>query len=109
LLNNQCFAHGQLYVALSRVRHLDDIRVFTGSADGKVRNYVYKQLLDRKDRTTKAQAEMFEETFVELVVEDDCHEPDLFSAIDEDETFLDLEYYDYPQEPFETDEYRQHL
>ena len=43
LFDSQCFSHGHLYTALSRVRSMDSVRIYskgTTSADGKTRNIV---------------------------------------------------------------------
>uniref|UniRef100_A0A183BU32 ATP-dependent DNA helicase n=1 Tax=Globodera pallida TaxID=36090 RepID=A0A183BU32_GLOPA len=46
---SQCFSHGQLYTALSRVRDSANIRVCTKRADRRVRNVVMTELLDKED------------------------------------------------------------
>uniref|UniRef100_A0A183BTU7 UvrD_C_2 domain-containing protein n=1 Tax=Globodera pallida TaxID=36090 RepID=A0A183BTU7_GLOPA len=42
---SQCFSHGQLYTALSRVRDSANIRVCTKRADRRIRNVVMTELL----------------------------------------------------------------
>uniref|UniRef100_A0A183BNP0 ATP-dependent DNA helicase n=1 Tax=Globodera pallida TaxID=36090 RepID=A0A183BNP0_GLOPA len=46
---SQCFSHGQLYTALSRVRDSANIRVCTKRADRRIRNVVMTELLDKED------------------------------------------------------------
>ena len=47
----QCFSHGQPYVALSRVSRMSGIRVFspTSSAPNRILNIVYKPILEHVD------------------------------------------------------------
>ncbi len=44
-LENQCFSHGQLYVAFSRVSYGQNLYKYTTDGDGKATNIVYKQVL----------------------------------------------------------------
>lgn len=50
LNGSQCFSHGQVYVAMSRVTRIDDIRIFSPSTcndeSSYIRNVVYHELLD---------------------------------------------------------------
>ena len=47
-LRSECFAHGQLYVALSRVRSFDglSIRLSDDNEDNRVKNVVYKEVFE---------------------------------------------------------------
>ncbi|XP_011859489.1 PREDICTED: ATP-dependent DNA helicase RRM3-like [Vollenhovia emeryi] len=47
-LRKDVFNHGQLYVALSRVRSWDSLKVYVedNNQSNKVKNYVYKEILD---------------------------------------------------------------
>ena len=51
LLSNQCFAHGQLYVAFSRVTSLNGIRVYSPSStkEDEILNVVYGEFIDDDD------------------------------------------------------------
>ena len=48
----QCFGHGQIYVAFSRVSRMSGIKVYntTGSAPNRILNIVCKEILDPHDR-----------------------------------------------------------
>ena len=44
-LRKEVFNHGQLYVALSRVRSWNSLRIYLGDSDKKsIKNYVFKEL-----------------------------------------------------------------
>ncbi|KAL3108762.1 hypothetical protein niasHT_019249 [Heterodera trifolii] len=47
--HSQCFSHGQLYVALSRVKDEADIKICTKNKQLKVKNVVMQELLDAED------------------------------------------------------------
>uniref|UniRef100_A0A183CCM3 ATP-dependent DNA helicase n=1 Tax=Globodera pallida TaxID=36090 RepID=A0A183CCM3_GLOPA len=50
LSSSQCFAHGQFYVAMSRVRTSDDIRVLTSERSSNcVQNWVVQAVVDKED------------------------------------------------------------
>uniref|UniRef100_A0A183C069 ATP-dependent DNA helicase n=1 Tax=Globodera pallida TaxID=36090 RepID=A0A183C069_GLOPA len=50
LSSSQCFAHGQFYVAMSRVRTSDDIRVLTSARSSNcVQNWVVEAVIDKED------------------------------------------------------------
>uniref|UniRef100_A0A183CF04 OTU domain-containing protein n=1 Tax=Globodera pallida TaxID=36090 RepID=A0A183CF04_GLOPA len=50
LSSSQCFAHGQFYVAMSRVRSSDDIRVLTSARSSNcVQNWVVQAVVDKED------------------------------------------------------------
>jgi hypothetical protein len=47
---SQCFAHGQLYVAESRVTKEMDLRILPNpSMNGRVKNVVMREILDKED------------------------------------------------------------
>jgi len=47
-LRKDIFSHGQLYVAFSRVRSWDSLKVYLkdDNATKKIKNYVYKEIRD---------------------------------------------------------------
>ena len=47
--NSSCFAHGQFYVSMSRVRDGNNVRVFTRRRDRKVKNIVVQGIIDKED------------------------------------------------------------
>uniref|UniRef100_A0A183BU63 ATP-dependent DNA helicase n=1 Tax=Globodera pallida TaxID=36090 RepID=A0A183BU63_GLOPA len=50
LSSSQCFAHGQFYVAMSRARTSDDIRVLTSARSANcVQNWVVQAVVDKED------------------------------------------------------------
>uniref|UniRef100_A0A183C3G9 OTU domain-containing protein n=1 Tax=Globodera pallida TaxID=36090 RepID=A0A183C3G9_GLOPA len=50
LSSSQCFAHGQFYVAMSRVRTSGDIRVLTSARSSNyVQNWVVQAVVDKED------------------------------------------------------------
>ena len=49
LEHSPCFAHGQFYTAMSRVRHRDNIRVCTKERRQQVKDVVYQDIVDKED------------------------------------------------------------
>ena len=54
LLMQQCFAHGQVYVSMSRVTRMSGIRIFSPATNKCITNIVYKPILDPIDGGTEA-------------------------------------------------------
>lgn len=46
-LPRPCFTHGQLYVAVSRVRRFEDLTIHVSNENLRTKNVVYRELLDR--------------------------------------------------------------
>lgn len=76
IANGQCFSHGQLYVAFSRVRKECDIKVFTRQQQ-MARNIVMPQILD-KDEIEEAE-KLYEEEFREEDISNDIAQSPLQS------------------------------
>ena len=46
-LASPCFAHGQLYVALSRATHPGNVYLLSGDGERRTRNVVYPEVITR--------------------------------------------------------------
>ena len=87
LNDKQCFSHGQLYVALSRVTSMEGIKVFSpntckGPGNNFVENVVYHELLNPALYSFREQHDPLEEPHLAdyTEFEDDDH-------IDDDEDY----------------------
>lgn len=47
--HSQCFSHGQLYVALSRARDAESVKVATLRPDRRVKNPIIPAMIDEED------------------------------------------------------------
>lgn len=87
LLMQQCFAHGQVYVSMSRATRMSGIKIYSPATNKLMTNIVYKPILDPIDGGTNASDE-------------ERNKADLYSASDQpnvvviDEDNIDDKEYD---------------